>query len=255
MTGRPADPRRQRLARGQMTLLDHLEDLRSVLIQSLAAVAVAAAACWFVSGWLLDLLVRPLAAAGQQVYFHHPAEAFTMRLKLAAFAGLLVVAPFILLKIYQFVMPGLYRQERRVVTPVLVSTVLLFYTGVAFAYLVMIPKVIVFMLGFGTAFMQPLIGAGAYFGFVTRLCLAFGLMFELPLAVLALTLLGLVTPRQLWHGWRYAVLIILVFSAVLTPPDALSQLMMAGPVTLLYLGSVAVAHLVTRRQQLPRRPR
>ncbi len=243
----PPDP----AARGEMTLLDHLEELRSVVLQSLVAAAAGAAACWFFSARLLDLLVRPLRLAGQNVYFQQPAEAFVMRLKLAGAAGLLLVAPFVLWRVYRFVLPGLYRHERRVVTPVLTATVLLFYTGVAFAYVVMVPKVVAFMLGFGTAYMKPLIGIGPYFSFVARLCLAFGLMFELPLVVLAFSLMGLVTPGQLWRGWRYALLIILFFSAVLTPPDVLSQLMMAGPVMLLYLGSVGVAHVVTRRRRLP----
>jgi len=237
---------------GEMTLLEHLEELRSVLLQAGAAILAAMAVCWFFSARLLDLLVRPLEGAGQHVYFHQPAEAFVMRLRLALAAGLLLVAPFVLFRFYRFVLPGLYRQERRVVGAVLWGSVLLFYAGVGFAYLVMIPKVVVFMLGFGTEFMQPLIGAGAYFSFVVRLCLAFGLMFELPLVVLAFAVMGLVTPEQLWRGWRYALLVILAAAAILTPPDVFSQLVMAGPVMLLYLLSAGVAQLVVRRRRLPR---
>lgn len=232
---------------GQMTLLDHLDELRSMLIHSLLAVVVAGCICWFFSKPLLDLLVQPILSTGNQVYFHQPVEAFLTRMKLALVAGLFLVLPYVLWRIYRFVMPGLYRNERRIVAPVLLSSSLLFYTGVAFAYLILIPKVVAFMLGFATETMLPLIGIGSYFAFVARLCLAFGLVFELPLAVLMLTSFGIVSPSLLLKGWRWALLVIVTLSALLTPPDVLSQLLMAGPVMLLYLGSVGVSFLVRRR--------
>ena len=234
---------------GHMTLLDHLDELRSVLIHSLLAMGVASGVCWFFSQPLLDLLVRPMISTGNQVYFHQPVEAFLTRMKLALVAGVCLVLPYILWRVYRFVMPGLYRNERRIVGPVLLSSALLFYTGVAFAFLVLIPKVVEFMLGFATATMLPLIGIGSYFAFVARLCFAFGLVFELPLAVLMLTCFGIVSPGVLWRGWRWALLIIVTLSALLTPPDVLSQLLMAGPVMLLYLGSVAVSFAVQRRRR------
>jgi sec-independent protein translocase protein TatC len=159
------------------------------------------------------------------------------------------VTPFILFKVYSFIIPGLYQKERQVVTPLLVSSTLLFYLGVVFAYLVVIPQVVAFMLSFGTETMQPLIGIGPYFAFVARLSLAFGIVFQLPLVVLFLSLVGVVNPRILLRTWRYALLIIVIFAAVLTPPDIISQLMMAIPVTLLYLVSVLVAIVVTRRRK------
>jgi len=254
-TDAPMPPREPRDAPGgQMTLLDHLEELRSVLIHSLLAVAVASIGCWFLSSPLLDLLVAPLTASDNMVYFHQPVEAFLTRMKLAVVCGLFVVLPFVLLRVYRFVLPGLYENERKAVTPLLVASVALFYAGVAFAYLVLIPKVMAFMLNYATTYMQPLIGIGPYFAFVARLCLAFGLVFELPLVVLMLSSLGLVKPRTLWKGWRYALVVIVVMSALLTPPDIFSQLVMAGPVMLLYLGSVGVAMAVERRRnrrQLP----
>jgi sec-independent protein translocase protein TatC len=231
-----------------MTLLDHLDELRSVLIQSLAAVGLASVVCWFFSRPLLDLLVQPLTASGNMVYFHQPVEAFLTRMKMAVVCGIFLVLPFVLLRIYRFVVPGLYDRERKVVTPLLVASVALFYAGVAFAYLILIPKVMAFMLDYATTYMQPLIGIGPYFAFVARLCLAFGLVFELPLVVLLLSSLGVVSPRTLWKGWRYALLAIVVMSALLTPPDVFSQLVMAGPVMLLYLGSVGIAMAVDRRR-------
>lgn len=248
-TDAPPPPPPRETPGGEMTLLDHLEELRSVLLQALIAVSVATIGCWFLSRFLLDLLVKPITAADNLVYFNQPAEAFMIRMKLAMVCGVFLVLPLVLVRIYRFVLPGLYARERKVVTPLLVASVLLFYLGVAFAYVVLIPQVMVFMLNYATAYMQPLIGIGSYFSFVAKLCLAFGLVFELPLLILLLTSLGLVSPQVLWKGWRYALLVIVTVSALLTPPDVFSQIVMAGPVMLLYLGSVGVALVVERRRE------
>lgn len=230
-----------------MGLLDHLGELRTVLIHSFLAGVVATILCWFWSADLLDIMIMPIKDQG--VYFTSPNEAFLTRLKLSGAVGLFVVAPFIFFKIYGFILPGLYQRERKVVTPLLLVTTVLFYTGVSFAFFVVIPQVISFLLGFGTEGLLPLIGVGPYFGFVARLCLAFGLVFELPLLVLALSWIGVVNPRVLLHTWRYAVVAIAFLSAVLTPPDVVSQVMMAGPVLILYISSVLVALVVTRRKR------
>ena len=232
---------------GQMGLLDHLGELRSVMIHSFFAALAATILCWFWSADLLDLLIRPIRDQG--VYFTAPNEAFLVRLKISAVVGLFVVAPFIFFKIYGFILPGLYSKERRVITPLLLATTGLFYTGVAFAFLVVIPQVIDFLMSFGTAVMEPLIGVGPYFNFVTRLCLAFGLVFELPLLVLFLSVIGIVNPVILLKAWRYAIIVIVVMAAVLTPPDVISQVMMAGPVLLLYIGSVLISIAVTRKRR------
>lgn len=231
----------------RMGLLDHLGELRSVMIHSSLAALAATILCWFWSADLLDVMILPIRDQG--VYFNAPNEAFLTRLKLSAVVGLFVVAPFIFFRIYGFILPGLYRRERKVVTPLLVATTALFYTGVAFAFLVVIPQVMTFLLSFGTEVMEPLIGVGAYFSFVTRLCLAFGLVFELPLLVFFLSVIGVVNPRMLLRTWRFAIIIIALVSALLTPPDVISQLMMAGPVIVLYIGSVLVSILATSRQR------
>lgn len=232
---------------GRMGLLDHLAELRSVLMHSLIAGLAATILCWFWSADLLDLLIQPIEDEG--VYFTAPPEAFITRLKLSGAVGLFVVAPFIFFKIYQFVLPGLYDRERRMVTPLLLATSALFYAGVGFAFLVVIPMVIAFMLKFGTENLLPLIGVGSYFSFVSRLCLAFGLIFELPILVLVLSVMGLVDPKMLLRTWRYAVLVIAAVAALITPPDIISQVAMAGPVLVLYIGSVLVAMVVTRKKK------
>ncbi|MCP4292834.1 MAG: twin-arginine translocase subunit TatC [bacterium] len=229
-----------------LTFVDHLEDLRKTLIQSLIAGLAATIICWFISADLLDLLVNPIKDQG--VYFTAPNEAFLVRLKLAAALGLFVVAPFIFFRIYMFIMPGLYSKEKKVITPLLLVTTLLFYTGVSFGFLVVIPQVILFMMSFGTAYLSPLIGVGSYFDFVSKLCLAFGLVFQLPLLVLFLSWIGIIKPKTLLRTWRYAILAIFGLSALLTPPDVISQVMMAGPVLLLYWSSVLVALVVTKKR-------
>ncbi len=237
------------LAGLQMPLLEHLSELRSMLVGSLAVALVAAIVCWFFSAHLLEILIRPMTGADQNLYFHQPVEAFLTRLKLAFVCGLFLVLPYLLYRVYGFINPGLYKRERKVAAPLLIASVLLFYTGVGFAYLVLIPQVVSFLLSFSTESMLPLIGIGPYFAFVARLCLAFGLVFQLPLVVLLLSVLDLVNPKQLLKAWRYAFLIIVVAAAILTPPDAVSQLLMAVPVSLLYICSVLIAMAVNSRRR------
>ncbi len=234
----------------RMGLLDHLEELRKVLIQSLLAAGAAAVLCWFWSEEILEVVIRPVRDHG--VYFTAPNDAFMARLKVAVVAAAFVVAPFVLFRAYGFVLPGLHRRERRVTTPVLVSTVLLFYIGVAFAFFVVAPYVIAFMMGFGTETLKPLISVGSYLGFVFRLCLGFGLVFELPMVVLGLCVAGVVRPQLLLRTWRYAIVIIAIASAVFTPPDVISQMMMMGPVLVLYLGSALLALVVVRKRDRAR---
>ena len=124
----------------------------------------------------------------------------------------------------------------------------MFYVGVAFCFFILLPLVIKFAVGFATKQLQPLLTAREYFDLAVRLCLAFGLLFELPMVVLALSWAGVVHPRMLLRGWRFALIAILTVSAILTPPDVISQVMLAGPVMLLYMGSVIVALVIRRRK-------
>jgi sec-independent protein translocase protein TatC len=236
----------KKITENKMGLLDHLDDLRSVLIQTFAAGLAASVLCWFWSASLLDLLVTPVKDQG--VFFTAPNEAFLVRVKISMAVGIFIVAPFIFFRFYGFVLPGLYQKEKKVITPLLIATTALFYTGVAFAFMIVVPQVWEFLRSFGTDFLEPLIGVGAYFSFVSRMCLAFGIVFELPLVVLFLSVLGIVNPRMLLRTWRFALVLIALLSAFLTPPDVISQLMMAGPVVILYLGSVLVAIVITRRK-------
>jgi sec-independent protein translocase protein TatC len=160
--------------------------------------------------------------------------------------------PYVLYRVWSFVAPGLFSKERRRVYPLLLASSILFYVGVGFCYLVLIPIVLRFLLGFGTEFLNPLLSIGAYFAFVARLSFTFGLVFQLPVVVLVLSAMGLVTPGFLLRQWRYGILIIFVGSAVLTPPDAVSLLLMALPIILLYIVSILVAMVMVRKKRAKR---
>jgi sec-independent protein translocase protein TatC len=232
-----------------MSFLEHLDDLRGVLIQSVIVFLVATGGCWFLSGRIIDILVQDLSV--DNLIFYAPAEAFMARVKISLVLGLLVAYPFILFKVWAFVSPALFSNERKKVYPFIVSASVLFYGGVAFAYVVLIPIALDFLLGFGTEHLTPLISVTAYFSFVARLSFTFGLVFQLPVVVFVLTMLGIVTPQFLLRQWRYAVLVVFVGAAVLTPPDPASQVLMALPILLLYIGSVLVAYITFRKKEEP----
>ncbi len=231
----------------EMSFLDHLDALRSAIIQSLVTFVVLSGICWFLSGTILDLLIKDLPV--DSLYFHTPIEAFMVRMKISLVLGAMMAFPFILFKTWMFVAPGLFSSERKRVYPLVVSGSGLFYVGVAFCYLVLIPTVLRFLLGFGTEFVNPLLSVNSYFVFVARLCFTFGIVFQIPIVVLVLSMLGIVTPRWLLRQWRYGVLIAFVGAAVLTPPDAVSLLMMALPILVLYVASILLAFVVVRKKK------
>lgn len=227
-----------------MGLLDHLEELRKVLFQSVTAIVVAALLCWSRSGDLLDLILRPLGPQG--AYFMTPSGAFMARLKVAFAVGLFLVAPFVLFRVYGFVLPGLHRKERKVATPVLVWTVLLFYTGSALAYFGF-PYMLKVMIAMGTGSMKPMIEVGSYLGTFLQFVLACGLVFELPMVILALCAAGIVRPQWLLAKWRFVLVIVSIAAAAITPDaNVINQLIMMGPILVLYTGSVVVALVVVR---------
>ena len=229
-----------------MSFIEHLTELRRVLIQSAIAVLGSSIVCWFLSGKILDILVERMPV--ERLYFTSPVEAFMIRMKVSFVVGTMIVFPFVLFKIWSFVAPGLFSFERRRVYPLVVSSTVLFYAGVIFCYTILIPVVLRFLVGFGTEYLDPLLSVSSYFGFVARLCFAFGVVFQVPIVVLLLASLGLVTPRFLLGQWRYGVLAIFVASAILTPPDALSMVVMALPVLFLYMASILVAFVAVRKR-------
>ncbi len=233
----------------ESSLIEHLIELRARLMRALIGLGVVVVALLPFSKRLYSWLAEPMLAqlpVGQSVIATHPAGAVVAPLKLAFFLALFVSAPWLLYQAWAFVAPGLYQREKRLALPLLASAVVLFYLGCGFAYFLVLPTVFHFLTTFKPDVIQLTPDAGAYLDFVLAIFFAFGASFELPVALVILALLGWVTPQQLREGRGYAVVGIFVLAAVLTPPDVVSQLMLAIPMCLLYeLGILASSWLVS----------
>ena len=239
-----ADAARGR-ARKEMPFLEHLEELRKALIDSLWGIVVGSTIGWFVAPRLIDFLIRP---AGQLVFLG-PADALNLRMKASFFIGLVLASPLVLWKLWSFVAPGLLPLERRLIAPLVISSTTLFVTGLVFADLVLAPLTFKFLLSFQSENMKPLLTADSYFGFLAKLCIAFGAMFQLPVVIGILSWAGVIPARFLAARWREAVLVILFVAAILTPPDVVSQILMAGPILILYTLSVGIAFVIEKRKK------
>lgn len=228
-----------------MTLVEHLEELRHRLLVSLIALAVGAVLAYLVVDQLLAFLIQPVG----RVVFLGPTEGFFTRLRVALLGGAFLALPVILYQAWLFVGVGLTRSERRAVLWVLPISIVLFVGGAAFALRAVMPVTVRILLEVGsTPQIEPMIALGQYLSFVTAFVLGFGAMFEMPVVVLVLARLGIVTHRTLAAGRRYAILVIFVLAAVLTPgPDVFSQFMMALPALVLYEASVVIARLAAPR--------
>ena len=231
----------------EMGFLDHLLELRSTIIWILAVWLGTSIILWFFSGYLFDFLLSTVPV--ESLYFNAPIEAFMVRLKLSFITAALIAFPFALFKTWAFISPGLFSREKRIIIPMIAPSAILFYSGALFAYWVMIPIVLGFLLRFGTDMLSPLISVSKYFEFVARLCFAFGIVFQLPLAIIFLTWIGVVSPKTLLRKWRYAIVIIFITGAVLTPPDPASQLLMAIPLVILFIGSVLLSLIFEKRRK------
>ena len=239
-----------------LPLTSHLAELRARIFKILIGWAVGFALVWSFSENIFQLLLEPatraLAPEGGTLQAIAPTEIFFTYLKSALLAGFLISLPVIFWQIWAFVSPGLYEGEKRVALPfVLVSTVL-FGSGAFFGYSIVFPLVFEFFAGFDSDFVESAWTMREVFALTTRLLLAFGVGFELPVVVFFLAVSGVVTPRQLVSGFKYAVLMAFVVSAILTPPDVVSQVLLAGPLVVLYLLGVAVAFVFTRGESKKR---
>ena len=231
-------------------LLDHLIELRSRLLRAVAGLFVALLAMLPFANDLYAWLAAPLLAKlppGGQLIAVEVASPFFAPLKLAFFAALLLVMPWLLYQAWAFVAPGLYRRERRLAVPLLASSVTLFYAGCAFAFYLVLPMVFGFLARVAPEGVTMMTDISAYLDFVLVIFLAFGASFELPVALVIAVLLGWVTPAQLRESRGYAVVGIFILAAIITPPDVISQLMLAIPMCLLYEAGILAAGLVAPR--------
>lgn len=230
-----------------MSFLDHLEELRQRLIKSLIAVVIFSIGAYFISEWLVNVVSAPLHEVG--VYFKAPAEAFLVRLKISIFAGAVVAAPVLFYQLWMFVGPGLYRSEVKIVIPIVLSSTIFFLIGGGFCFFYVIPLAIRFLLTFATENMQPMIMIGDYISFAGMMVLAFGLVFELPVASFILGRMGVIDHKLLAKGRKYSLIGILILAAILTPPDVISQILLAGPLYLLYEISIVVVRITGRKAE------
>ena len=238
-------------ADGKMSFLEHLDELRKRLIWSIVALVGGFLVSVFFIDRIFGFIMRPLAAtlpAGQKLIYTEPTEAFLLQLKVAALTGVLLAAPVVLWQLWLFIAPGLYRREKRLALPFVISASMLFAAGAAFNHYVMFPVAFKFLGGFRTDYMEFLPRISPVFALYAQLFLAFGLIFQMPVLVFTLARLGLVTAGFLWRNAKYAILIIFVLSAVITPTsDPVNQTLMAAPMALLYFVSIAIAWLFGRR--------
>ncbi len=227
-----------------MTIIEHLEELRVRLLISLGALGAMTAVSLLFVERILAVLLRPVG----RVVFLAPTEAFFVRLKVAALSGVFLSLPVVLYQIWRFVSVGLTTAERRYTLSLLPAALVLFVAGGAFAFLAILPIGVRFLLSYQTENLVPMISVQAYTSFAMTFVLAFGLLFQLPVVILFLARLGIVTPATLAAGRKYALLAIVVASAVLTPGgDIVSQLLMAAPTYLLYEASIWIARFVSPR--------
>ncbi|OGQ25461.1 MAG: twin arginine-targeting protein translocase TatC [Deltaproteobacteria bacterium RIFCSPHIGHO2_02_FULL_60_17] len=231
-----------------MTFTEHLEELRWCLIKSLAAVVSAFLLCFQFSDRIVAFMIAPLMGTlqpGQGLIGTGVAEAFFFEMKVALVAGAFVASPVIFYQLWRFIAPGLQDREKRLVIPFVLFTSLFFLGGAYFCYRAVLPVAFLYFIDqYRSLAVSPEIRIGEYFTFFSRMILAFGVTFELPLFTFFLVRLGLWNYRSMWRTFRYAIIAIFIVAAILTPgPDIASQILLAIPLTLLYLLSIGVAYL------------
>lgn len=264
----------------RLPFLEHLYELRSRLTYSVIVLAVCIVACFPFAQYLFDFIAQPLVNAmkvSPSLHIQTPTEVFFVYLKLSLGAGCILASPYILYQLWMFVAPGLYKRERRIGFSFVIMGTLFFLVGLSFAYYIVLPFGFEYLLGyayerehfsvlermagvynlqvdysvaqFARAVIKPTIMMEKYISIVTKLLLAFGLVFELPLVLYFLAKVGLVDHRQLWKFFRYWIVIAFLLAAILTPPDLITQAMMAAPLIVMYLSGIVVAWVVTVRRE------
>jgi sec-independent protein translocase protein TatC len=228
-----------------MSFVDHLEELRWRLFKAILAVVIMALIAFYFSDRLFKFLIVPLGDI--KLYVTEVTGSFYAYLKVSFFAGIFGALPLVFYQLWMFISPGLYKQEKKVVIPLVVVSSLLFLTGAVFCYLVVLPLALKFLIGFSGDILSPIITVGSYISFSGLLLIAFGFAFELPILAYFLGRVGLISSRFLARGRRYAVVIILIVGAIMTPPDVFTQVLLAIPLYLLYEVSILVVRITGKK--------
>ena len=227
----------------EMSLFDHLEELRQRIFYALIAVVLGVIACFIFVRPIVQLLEIP--AQGVKFLQLAPGEFFFVSIKVAGYSGILIASPFILYQIIQFVLPGLTRRERGLLAPVVLGSSVLFFAGIFFAYIALIPAALNFFINYGGDVVEQSWSIDRYFEFILLLLFSTGLAFQIPIIQVILGFLGIVSSAQMLSGWRYIVLGAVVMGAILTPStDPLTQSLLAGAVLGLYFGGTGLVKLI-----------
>lgn len=225
----------------RLTLVEHLDELRTRIVVCLVAFGVALGLCFWQNHLLLEIASGPLPSAHDKLITFGVAEPFTITLTVAVYGALVLSLPVLLYQLYAYVLPAFSQNERRVVTPILVLAPLLFLAGVAFAYFVVMPPAVRFLLDFNNSQFNVQVRARDYYSFFSTTMLAGGIVFELPLAIVAVTRLGIVSVEQLSANRRYAYLLIAIVAAALPGVDPISMLIEMVPLLVLFELSILIA--------------
>jgi len=241
-----------------MGFLDHLEELRRRIVYSAIAVAVGFGVCWWKVERIYDIMQRPIVEAlrangmAEKLVYLNPIEPFNLYMKIAILGGLFLMSPFVLYQVWMFISPGLYRNEKRYVVPFMISTIFLFSAGGYFGYHIVYPQALKFLINFGKQF-QPMITIKEYTDLFLAIILCMGLIFEMPILVFFLALMGIISAGFMWKNFRYSILVIFIIAAIVTPTtDILSMCIFAAPMVGLYIVSIGVAWLVHPKQRKAR---
>jgi sec-independent protein translocase protein TatC len=234
----------------KLPFTSHLEELRRRLIICFVSIGACFVVCYVFSKKLFEVLMLPLLSAmpeGEKLIYTGLPEAFFTYLKVALLAGVLLSVPILMYQLWMFIAPGLYDKEKRWVAPIVVLSSFFFMGGALFGYFVVFPFGFKFFMGFASDFVKPLPSMKEYLGFSAKLLFAFGVVFEMPLFITFLAKLGIVDVKLLKTKRRYAILLFFVFAAILTPPDVITQIMMAGPLIVLYEVSILGAKMFGKK--------
>jgi sec-independent protein translocase protein TatC len=225
-----------------MSLMEHLEELRKRIIHSAAYLAVGFIVAYVFHEKLYGFVQEPLDRLHIKLNYTHPMDALNIYLQTALIGGAILASPFILYQVWLFIAPGLYQKEKRFVVPFMSATVGLFLAGAAFGYFFVLPGALkVLIIGFGSRF-NPIITIEEYTGFFLSIILGLGISFEMPILIFFLAMFGIVSPRFLWKNIRYAILLVFLVAAIITPsPDPWTMCIYAVPMLTLYMVGIAVA--------------
>jgi sec-independent protein translocase protein TatC len=242
-----------------MGFLDHLEELRKRLVYSILAVIAGSSICWFLRERIYGVMQKPIVDAlrahhlPEKLVYVNPTDPFNLYLKVAMLGGLFLTSPFVLYQVWMFISPGLYRNEKKYVVPFMVSTIALFSLGGYFGYRIAYPRALEFFIDFSGQF-QPMITIGEYTSLFMSIVLGMGLIFEMPILVFFLAFMGIMSPSFMLKNFRYAILIIFILAAIVTPtPDVVNMCVFAAPMLALYGLSIGVAYVVHPKQRNARK--